>query len=306
VNDQALPSHFVETVLALHGQRGKVWLRDLPLLLERCARRWDLSEIDPPFHLSYNYVAPAVRADGAEVVLKLGIPHPELLTEIDALRHYGGRGSVRLLDFDREEGILLLERLRPGRMLLELAERDDEAATAIAAGVMERLWRPAPEEHAFPTVERWARGLERLRAHFDGGTGPFPAALVERAEALFAELLASQGEQVLLHGDLHHYNILSAERQPWLAIDPKGVVGERAYETGALLRNPFSLIERPDLQAITLRRVTQLAERLELDRARIAGWGFAQSVLSAWWLFEDLGQGWGKWLRLSEILVDLA
>jgi len=259
--------------------------------------------VAPPFpSLSYNYVAPAVRADGTEVVLKLGVPNPELVTEIEALRLFDGRGIVRLLEADTERGSLLLERLRPGTPLSRLA--DDEQATAIAAGVMGQLWRPAPAGHPFPTVQRWAAGLERLRARFGGGTGPLPIALVERAEALFAELIGSMADPVLLHGDLHHENILAAGRQPWLALDPKGVVGEPAYETGALLRNPMpEILRRPGVGRILARRVDQLAGLLGFDRERVVGWAFAQAVLSAWWSLEDHGHGWEEAMACAELFA---
>jgi streptomycin 6-kinase len=124
---------------------------------------------------------------------------------------------------------------------------------------------------------------------------------VDTAERLFAELLASQAEPVLLHGDLHHFNILAAERQPWLALDPKGVVGEPAYEVGALLRNPS-----PDQPAhVQARRVAQLAEALALDRERLLGWGVAQAVLSGWWMYEDHGYGWEPALACAEVLAGL-
>jgi streptomycin 6-kinase len=149
-----------------------------------------------------------------------------------------------------------------------------------------------PAEHNFPAVADWAGGLARLRPHFGGTTGPFPAWLVDLAENLFAELLAAAPEPVLLHGDLHHYNILAAQRRPWLAIDPKGVAGEPAYEIGALLRNPMPQIsDEADLERLLARRLDQLAEFLALDRQRLAAWGVAQAVLSAWWSIEDHGHG---------------
>lgn len=273
-------------------------------MLAACAQRWSLA-IAPPFpNLTYNYVAPAARADGVEVVLKVGPPNPELLTEIAALRGYDGRGSVRLLDADPEWGALLLERLRPGVPLTTVA--GDEAATLIAAQVMRQLWRPAPPDHAFPTVARWAAGLQRLRQTFAGGVGPFPAGLVATAENLFAELLPSMAEPVLLHGDLHHDNILQAQRQPWLALDPKGVVGEPAYELGALLRNPQpQLLAYPEPARILARRVDLLAEFFGLARERIIGWGVAQAVLSAWWSYEDHGHGWAPAMTVARLLREI-
>lgn len=296
-----IPADFIQTTKEVHGAAGERWLQQLPVLLEDCARRWSL-EILPPFaDLSYNYVAPAVRLDGAEIILKAGVPNRELLTEIAALEWYAGHGAVQLLAADPEKGLLLLERLRPGTMLVELS--DDVQATTIAAQVMRRLWRPAPAGNHFPTIADWAAGLGRLRAAFDGSTGPFPAWLVGMAEGLFSELLASQGEPVLLHGDLHHYNILAAERQPWLAIDPKGLVGEPEYEIGALLRNPDPQFSTNG--QILARRLDQLSAELGFDRARLARWSLAQAVLSAWWSYEDHGYGWEAAIACAQALADL-
>jgi len=258
-----------------------------------------------PFEpLSYNYVAPAIQADVTQVVLKIGIPNPELLTEIEALRLFNGYGIVRLLDADPDQGVLLLERLKPGTPLSSLT--DDEQVTSIAAQVMCQLWRPVVLEHPFPTVAKWATGLNKLRAYFDGGFGPFPRALITMAEALFAELIGSSAEPVLLHGDLHHANILTAQRQPWLAVDPKGVVGEAEYEVGALLRNPMpGLLSESQPRRILARRVDQLAEELEFDRTRLLGWGTAQAVLAGWWSYEDHGHGWEPYIACAELLAAL-
>jgi streptomycin 6-kinase len=298
-----LPEDFVRLIRDGYGERGRQWLADLPRLLSECQQRWSL-RLQPAFPLSYNYVAPAVRADGLEVVLKAGVINPELLTEIAALRHYNGRGSVQLLDADPDWGVMLLERIRPGTPLATLT--DDERATAIAAEVMQQLWQPPPPDPIFPSVHKWAAGMLRLRAHFNGGTGPLPTQLVEQAETLFAELLSSMAEPVLLHGDLHHWNIIAAQRQPWLALDPKGIVGEPAYEVGAFLRNPTpDFLTWPDLNRVLARRVDQLSEQLGFDRQRLIGWGIAQAVLSAWWSIEDQGYGWEPAIQCAETLAAL-
>lgn len=291
-------------MVEVYGDDGIVWLQRLPGIIDMCARRWKLT-VQPPFEpLSYNYVAPVRCADGTDAVLKIGYPNSELLSEINALQLYGGNGMVNLLHADIEQGAFLLERLLPGTPLSTL--EDDEQATSIAAGTMRQLWRPVPDDHPFPTVEKWALGLKRLRTQFDGGCGPYPVDLVERAEALFAELLPSMGKRVLLHGDLHHENIVMARRRPWLALDPKGVVGESAYEVGALLRNPIpGLLARSNPAQITARRVDQLAEELDIDRQRIVGWGLAQAVLSAWWSFEDHGHGWDWAINCARLLEPL-
>ena len=299
-----VPMGFSSSMVDLYGDAGVEWLDDLPTLIADLARRWSLTVLLPYDQLSYNYVAPAVRADGTEVVLKVGMPNRGLVTEIEALRIYDGRGIARLLDADPEHGALLLERLKPGTMLSSLV--DDEQATKIAAKVMQRLWQPVPPEHPFPTVADWAAGLKQLRDHFDGGYGPFSPTLVEAAEALFVELIGSMDEPVVLHGDLHHFNILAAEREPWLALDPKGVVGEPAYEVGALLRNPMpEVFTWPGLEQVLARRVDQLAEILGFDRERLIGWGIAQAVLSAWWGFEDHDHCGNGVMVIAEILAAL-
>ena len=278
-----LPTHFVKTVTSTFTG-GAEWLENLPNLLAECERRWGMVVRPSNFTLSYNYVAPATLADGTEIVLKVGVPNRELNTEIAALRLYDGRGCVRLLAADADAGILLLERLYPGEMLTTVT--DDDEATRLAALAMQTLWRPLPVAHNFPSVANWAGGLAKLREEFRGGTGPFDEKLVEAAVSLFADLLASSGEPVLLHGDLHHYNILSAG-DGWRVIDPKGIAGEPAYEVGALLRNPFTLYDEPEIKRITARRLDILAETLEMDRERLRQWSLAQAVLSAWWSYED-------------------
>jgi streptomycin 6-kinase len=124
---------------------------------------------------------------------------------------------------------------------------------------------------------------------------------------LFTDLLASSQEPILLHGDLHHGNILSAERERWLALDPKGIVGEAAYEVGALLRNPMpQLLKDLHPGRILARRVDQLAEELGFDRERLLSWGIAQAVLSAWWSYEDHGHGWEPAIACAEHMTALS
>jgi len=284
-----IPDDFRREMIALHEEEGRAWLDRLPTILAGCEQRWNL-KISPPFSgLSFNYVAPAVRVDGSEVVVKICSPTHGFTQETEALRLFDGHGMVQLLDSDTTDEAMLLERLMPGTLLRSV--EDDEESTTYAAVVMRQLWRPVSKNHPFKTVQDWGKGFTRLRQYYGGGIGPFPKALLEEAETLYRELSASMAEPALLHGDLHHDNILAAERQPWLAIDPKGVVGEPAYETGAWLRNPMpQLLDMPQPGRILARRVDQLAGELGFDRARVRGWGLAQAMLSAWWSVEDFGE----------------
>jgi streptomycin 6-kinase len=310
VRDLQLPADFERRIVDVFGDAGRMWIGDLPALLETCTRRWALT-IGDPFALSYNYVAPVTREDGTEAVLKAGVPRRAFDLEIAALRLYDGRGAVRLIDSDRTEGVMLLERVHPGTMLSE-AVADDEEATRAGAAVMLRLWHRLPPEHQFPSVGEWAEALPQVRAMCDGGTGPLPERIFELGESLFVELLASQEEPVLLHGDLHHYNILRSERDGWIAIDPQGVAGERGFELGAFLRNPMTSWPReerrgwewqPDAGERLRRRVAVFSEALNLPAGRIVAWGIAVSVLSACWSLEGHGRGWEPAMRVAELLA---
>jgi streptomycin 6-kinase len=292
---------FRRRIASTFGDEGVRWLARLPTILETCAERWSLT-LEAPFNLSYNYVAPATRDDGTPVVLKVGCPNSELNTEMDTLRLFAGDGVCQLLESDLALGAMVIERVLPGTPLTRIALEDDERATAIAIDLMQRLWRPAPATHAFPTVADWARGIARHRERFDGGTGPLPASLFEEAEECFDWLLATTTSPQLLHGDLHHDNILSATRSPWLIIDPKGIVGDPGYDLGAFLYNPIpGLLQLPSPAHVIARRVDQLAEGLGMERARVRGWGLAQAVLSACWAVDD-EQDWRYTITCAEYL----
>lgn len=293
---------FSQRIEATFGAAGGDWLNSLPSILEEVSRKWSLTLHSPFEDMSYNYVAPATSRDGIDVVLKVGVPNPELHTEIDALRSFNGKGAVKLLEVEPDLGAMLLERLNPGEAIFHL--NDDEYATRAAIQVMNELYGSPTERGRFPSVADWAEGLKRLRTRFKGGTGPFPQNLVEMAEGILRELLPTMDDHVLLHGDLHHWNILSAGRSPWLAIDPKGVIGELAYETGAWIRNPFpELLEWSDPRKVLFRRIDQFAMELVLDRERIHGWSVYQAVLASWWSYEDGDRDWEKWLAVAELII---
>lgn len=286
-----LTSQFTRRMIEIHGEEGTAWLVALPATVDHFARRWELTVEPAPWPFTYSVVLPTHRADGTSAILKLAPPDPEWRSGAEALRWFDGHGSARLLEAEIEAGALLLEQLRPGTTLAQL---DDERATATAASVMRELWRPLPAEHPFITVEQWSSELAELRESFDGGSGPFPEVLVSRAEGLFDELLASAPAPVLLHGDLHHDNVLAAERAPWLAIDAKGIAGEPAFEPAQFFLNPQPWLRRQsDLRPIMLRRLDIVVDETGLDRERIRGYGIAKAVLSAWWDYEEsTGSEW--------------
>lgn len=308
--DQA---HFRDTILQTFGEQGRQWLDDLPGLVDGCCQRWSV-HLDTPFLLSYNFVAPGIRDDGSRVVLKVGVPNPELLSEMAALRIYDGRGAARLLESDVTRGAMLLERVLPGRMLSEL--QDDEEATRIIARTMRRLWRPLSLEQAclFPDISRWVKALfqletepviRELRFEPRRKDGSF-LSMVDRDKGMAKDLLASQGERVLLHGDLHHDNILSAGGESWLAIDPKGVAGAREFEVGPLTYNPWQRVTVwPDLQSILGRRLDILVAELGFDRQRLLAWSFVETVLSMTWSIDDNDPQWDHIMPVADALLSL-
>lgn len=288
-------------LIDLYGKRGEQWLNDLPILLQQYERELKIKIHAPFANLTYNYVAPATLSDDTFAVFKCGIPNKELTSEIAALKHFNGNGAARLISANANAGWLLLEKLEPGIMLSTL--EDDDEAMRIAINVMQKLNKPTENYTNFPTVQSWLNGFQRLYQQFNGGTGVFKREIVERADKLAKELLQSMGKVVLLHGDLHHDNILSNKHDSWLAIDPKGVIGEPEYEIGALMRNPIAkLMASRNLKELFLRRTAITTELTGFDRQKILAWSFVQSVLAAWWIFEDNCGDTRPFLHCAEVL----
>jgi streptomycin 6-kinase len=295
-----LPETFTNNIQHSFPEGGEEWLEGLPELLERAARRWEL-RLEEPFELSYNYVCAAERKDGTQAVFKAGVPNPELTSEINALRLYNGQGAGRLLEAEAGMGMLLLERLQPGTMLVSLA--DDDQATAIAADVMKAIQRPAPQPDGFISLRSWFDKLKKLRARFGGGSGPFPEKSFATAEGLIHDLFAENRPQMLLHGDFQHFNILLSGRG-WLVIDPKGVIGPAEYEVGPLLMNPTHVMpEESEAIRRTERRMAILSERLGFERQRLRAWAICHSVLSSFWDMAEDGTGGEDSRKWTEIFL---
>lgn len=287
----ALPAEFMR-----YNSEEPAWIANLPVLVERLVERWSLTLGEYFPTAKRNYVTPATRADGTPVVLKVSRHVGETRNEIAALRLWDGDGAVRLLEADPELGALLIERLEPGTMLDEIAEAYDDAATVIAARLLRRLWRPPPEGHGLRPLESWCDAYNRNRAALSTGADGFPAALFRRADELRRDLLASTERPVSLHGDMHHFNVLRAERDEWLAIDPKGLLGDRCFDICQFLVNPMPDGVPPSVNS---RRLDTLCAELDLSRQRIKDWCFVHAMLNACWDFED-GVEWQSAVAYAE------
>jgi streptomycin 6-kinase len=278
-----IPVQLRETVSAWAPEQAAAWLDALPGLVAAALDRWELTVervFEPGGQISL--IVYVRRADGTPAVLKLGLPSPESAQEHAALAHWDGRGAVRLLAAAPEDGALLLERLHGEIPLRSLTE---SKAMLEATGTLQRLWTAPPERHPFTLLSDHVAGLgaeagARRSLLLAADLRP----LVDEALETAAGLLSSQPEQVLLHGDFHHGNVLAADRSPWLAIDPKPLVGERAYDLAWLAQDRLdTLAGGPGPQAAARRRIQRLSDAVEVDRERLRGWTLFRSVEAGLW-----------------------
>ena len=246
-----------------------------------------------------NSVVALGRRAGQSVVLKVIKRQNEEWRAGEVLDAFEGRGVVRV--FEYVDGAMLLERVSPGTSLVTMAlGGSDDAATAVLAETIGKM-SPRTCSDGMPTVKDWGVAFERYGASRDR---QIPKALVSAAEWMYSQLCASQSRVRLLHGDLHHDNVLHDAERGWLAVDPKGVVGEVEYEVGAALRNPY---EHPELfsdPSNIRRRIDCFARVLGLDANRALSWAFAQTVLAAIWLIEDgiRVEPSHPWIALANVL----
>jgi streptomycin 6-kinase len=235
--------------------------------LQAAVERWSLTLGEPYEQGDAGYTTRATLPDGTPAVLKLVDPHRESEHEADALELWGGVGAVRLLARDETGRALVLERCEPGTPLSRL---DADSALDVVIGLLPRLWRPAREPfHTLTDEAAWWASY--LPATWRGDRGLLDAALDS-----IATLSPTQGEQVLLHQDLHFDNVLAALREPWLVVDPKPLVGEREFAVAPIARSSELGHSRKDV----IHRFDRVTSELGLDRERARGWTIAQTI--AW------------------------
>lgn len=278
-----LPSKFIKTIKAVHKGRGENWLANFDRLIIESEERWKIN-IMPPFELSYHFVAPAIAEDGTDLVIKLAVPNEEFFSEVAALKEFNRNGMVALIDYDLEKGVLIIERLSPGETLGSIKNEEEEVL--IASSIMNQLWKPVPKNCKIQSYTQRHKSLIRIFNQNPDGIGPITIEIFQEALEIFKELISTQTELYLLHGDLHHDNILQGSKNTWVAIDPKGLIGEREYDTIQYLINN---LENKDILTVIDQRIDLLVEQLSLDKKRILLWGFAHSVLSTCWSLEDEG-----------------
>lgn len=261
------------------------WLASLPPVIDELVGSRELTFADVHPEPSYAIVLFAQSAVHGDVLLKLTPPGDEVTAGIAGLRAAHGAGIVRLIDADASVSWVLLERIFPGTPLKESYVEDE--ATSLTAQSLRTYWRGRIDVPGLIPLEEWFESLtDYARAHPDGN-GPIPPDLFRPAWHAVERLLIGATERVLLHGDLHHDNILSGPDDSWIVIDPKGLVGPRGYDVATYLLNPWNIGTQAQYPSIARARFEQLARELEMERRDLVEWSLAHAVLSISWSVKD-------------------
>jgi streptomycin 6-kinase len=254
------------------GVAHRDWLQRVPDLVRECCQAWRLLLGEPYAAGAAGYAVRAELPDGMHAVLKLIFPHRESEHEAAALELWDGDGAVRLLAHDPERHALLIERCEPGTPLSTIGQ---DAALDVAVGLLPRLWKHADAPFR-PLADEAAWWAEYLPETWERAGRPFERELLDAALEALRALAPNQREEVLLHQDLHAENVLAAEREPWLVIDPKPLLGEREFAIAPLVRD----VALGHGERQVRDRLDRLTSELGLDRERARGWAIGQTV--AW------------------------
>ena len=278
------PERFRHYATREFGKKGEAWLEELPSILVRCCDKWGLTLGRPTEEIKVNYIAYVEMDNGEEAVLKVGVPHADFSAEMEALAIYEGRGINRLIDCDKALNAMLLERLRPGEMLDSVGNMHEQSE--IAARILQNLHAtPPPSHHTLPHFMDWMRSAfadarsckdpERARGYIEQ---------IPRVESMMGILMAPDEPQILLHGDLHHWNILSDADRGWMAIDPKGVIGASCLDVGRFINNAMGFGETAaEKRKILLEAVTVFSGVLRENEERIFAGAFCDKIMGSSW-----------------------
>jgi streptomycin 6-kinase len=289
---------FKQKVINTWGKKGENWLIQLQSIIKSLAQHWKLDNIKPVNNMSYNYVALAMQATKTPVVLKISCDAQLILDEYKALKHFDGHGAIGVLDINKKHNALLLEQAIPGYLLKEYHPISIDDSIKIYAQVIQALSNQPLTANDFTHVNKWCEAIDRIKDQ------RINKRLVEKAIELKIFLLSSSEKEYLCHGDLHLENIVQ-QGEKWLAIDPKGIIGEMAFEAAA-----FDLVSNDEMQDMEtlpekiIARATQLSSVLNLNYDRLISWIFLRIIISAQWFIEDNGDP-DKMLTLAYHLYPL-
>ncbi|MGN6482957.1 MAG: aminoglycoside phosphotransferase family protein [Thermomicrobiales bacterium] len=299
-----LPGTTIEEMLSHADTRyTPAWFETLPAMVGAWCDRWGITLLPGIPSLSYTVVLLGRSDMHGDVVLKLAPTAMEFSSEVAGLKAFQGPGVVRLIHADSDAAGMLMERILPGTRLRAFDDRiDDTAATTIGASMLKHLWRPAPADPGdLIPLQRWFRDLFRLRDQLRDGRADLPISRdsVEYAATIAEDLLGTP-DPVVLHGDMHHGNILENSAGGWTVIDPKGLIGDRAYDVGTWMLNGWPANEPGDQESIQRRRVDSFADGLGLPRERVVAGALVHATLViAWACVESTAEEFARdpWLQ---------
>jgi streptomycin 6-kinase len=283
---------------------ARAWLRELPQLVAALAREWNIETHTPFDDGTTSWTAPVTREDGSPAVLKVNWPHDKASAEIDALECWDGDGAVTVYRSDRSRWALLIERCIPGTALGD-AELSADSALRVAAEVALRLWRPSPPAASLAPMNAVTRAwADLIRERLERHRGAFDHGFVEVGATLLETLPTTAPRDVVVHGDFNPRNVLRAERQPWLAIDPQPMVGDPAFDPPAIIAQVAPPSDDPKELA---RRYDLFAELTGLEVDRMTAWAVARFVEAALRQFDAADPDWAQQaISIARVYADLA
>lgn len=280
-----VPEQLLASYATAFGEEGRAWIAGLPALAAATLECWELCRDGPVWSGQASLVLPVLCHDGTRAVLKLQMPREETAAALIGLRTWNGEGMVRLLDHDPVSSSMLLERLDGARTLASVD--DDDVAMGILAGLHARLVAvPAPR--GLPGLGDVAAAmLEQAPQAVTHLVDPADRHLLLGWASAVAELVGDPGDR-LLHWDLHYDNVLAAEREPWIAIDPEPLTGDPGFDLWPALHSRWDdVVAKGEPLRVVRRRFDLLTEVLGLDRERAAGWTRGRLLQNALWDIED-------------------
>lgn len=278
---------FSQKVIGAFGSIGEKWLEELDSIVQNYIKKWNLTFVAPVDNLSYNYVVKVKDAEDNPFILKIGIPNYGFSNEIRTLETYGGKGCAAIIKSDAENGAMLLEHILPGTMLTKVEELN---SISHFAKVWSALRRSVKKNANHPSIGNWMESLDRFQATNPTNQGLISDDFICLAKTYFMEITNSSKGSELLHGDLHHENILYSDTHGWIAIDPKGVTGDPYFDTTSFLIN--QLFNKPNPKKVLEQRVNLLCDEMQMDKNRLLKAAIAMSILYACWGIDDNNSDW--------------
>jgi streptomycin 6-kinase len=294
-----LNTSFIKNIHSTYGQEGKTWLSNLSAHLEKLSAQWNFQMIHPVKDISYNFVA-VVKLQSGLAILKTAPPAARLIAEAEWLKAHKKSVPIIFLHIDKKNNAYLMEKFEPGISLKYVVkEGNDEKATRIISQIILDLQSTDTiHQMNYQHISEHVTSYSFLRGHVD-------ANIIDRVEFIFKDLCANYSNNIILHGDLHHDNILQNDTS-WSVIDPHGYVGDPCAEVGPMIFNPLDCFPKHlSMQKVIEARLNILAEMLPFDLERIKAWAFCLALRSAAWDVEGFGSPNYQTMEIAKILYNI-